>query len=91
MIQFEGEAEEIVRASGKFSEAYVEFVFLPPNSPRIGLAGDIVRERFRDYVKIAHPELFAVMQRAEKKLERRRLVIVGEKNEAKPAVPTEGA
>jgi len=86
VIQLDGEAEEMARAAGKFAEAYTEFVFLPPNHIRIGLAGDLVKERFRDYVKIAHPDLFQVIQSAEKKLRKPNLTIVGMKApEVKPA------
>lgn len=87
-MNFEGEAEEIVRAALALCEAYVAWSFERGNSVRIGLLGDQVRDRFRDYLKLAHEDLFTILSRAEKTARKGRLIIVGV-NDAPKVTPAE--
>lgn len=56
-MQLDGDAERVVRTAIALAEAYVAFAFVPRNSNQLGLLGDQLRLQFRDYVRLAHPEL----------------------------------
>ena len=57
-----GQAKEVAKAAIQFARAYVDWTFEDAKSFRLGLLGDIVRERFRDYLKAAEPDLFKLCE-----------------------------
>lgn len=62
-----GQAKEVAKAAINFARAYVDWTFEDAKAIRLGLLGDLVRERFRDYLKAAEPDLFKLCEDGSKK------------------------